>query len=172
MHVTILELLTGSEQTVYHYTEDDVFVSNEEFFPDGVTEHAGEEVTEDIDAFKEFLGVALAGSGTEKNSSNRQVPWVEIDTKRLYTVFGRYFDDAKKAIEDLSSMTLLDFSTGSSEISSAMYRLKSAYGFDGFYALDLSGGCTPISEWLRSIQSDDAPRIQRFYVHSTYDGDQ
>ena len=170
MHVTILQL-TREKEAPYHGNEDEVFAMNEEHFPDGVTEHTGKDMLDDIYTLEDWLGRALVVKGTEKCGS-KNVRWLEIDTHRLGPLFEPYFNDVQKAVADLAKMTLADFVSGNSAISDAMYKLKSAYSFDGIYIMDESGSCYAISEWLRDIQSGDAQRIQRFYVHAAYDGDQ
>ena len=170
MHVTILQLTGDKSPGKYHYTEDDVFGSNQEEFPDGVTEHTGEEMQDDIKTLTDWLGGAVSATGEETDGS-RKVTWVEIDTQRVDALFEPFFKDVMDAVRTLTKMTLADFVDGSSEMASAIHRLKSSYKFDEIYIMDDRGDCMAISEWLRAIREEEG-RVQRFYIHAAYDGDQ
>ena len=171
MHVTILELSLDGKPSYSTYTEDDVFAQNEDKFPDGVTEHFGDDRREDIRTLVDWLGPAVVRHGTA-TEGGRDMEWFEVDTHRLEPLFKPYFDEMKDVAATLAGMTLKDFSSRSTKMSDAMYRIKQAYWFDGIYILETSGECTPISDWLRDIQDGDLPSVRRYYVRSTYDGDQ
>lgn len=172
MHVTILQLIPIIPAKDWHYTDDEVFGSNESKFPCGVEEHTGAKVAEDVDEFCKWLGPALRarGVGTLKG---RAIHWVEIDRSQLEHLFERPFRAAKVALAALDQMTLREFVSGIGKVPDAIYRLKEAYDFDDFYIMDRFGSCERVSGWMRvAAYADDVPAVQRFYVNATYDGGQ
>ena len=173
MHVTILQLTDSPKPGLYHFTADDVAGMHDDKFPDGVTEHTGETRQDDINTLLDMLGEAVTGKGVE-SADGRSTEWIDVDTHaaKLQPVFRTAFEEAQKAISQLSVMTLADFATGDNRIAGAMYRLKAAYGFDNVYIMDAGGDCTAVSEWLRDLAYVEGGHVVRYYIHATYDGDQ
>jgi len=172
MHVTILELSLDGRPSYCTHTEDEVFAQNEDKFPDGVTEHFGYDRQDDIRTLVDWLGPAVVRHGTAAEDG-RNMEWLEIDTHRLEPLFRPYFNEMREVAAKLAAdMTLANFSSRNPKMSDAIYRIRQAYEFDGIYILEASGECTPISNWLRNIQDEDLPDVRRYYVRSTYDGDQ
>lgn len=170
MHVTIAHLSSEKNGIEYYRDEDEVFGSNENFFPDGVEEHRDDARQDDIDEIVKWLGNA-ATYGTEEYEG-KTLHWIEVDKNKAYDLFAVYWLDFCKELKRLYSMRIDDFTKAPSDMEHSIDRVKNLFHFDWLYILDNYGVATPVSDWLRYLRNDSEPDRQRFYIHATYDGDQ
>lgn len=171
MHVTIVQL-TASPKQPSHWDADAVFDANSEYFPDGVTEHTGKDRLEDIEDVKTWFQRA-AKSGVE-TVGRKKVHWIEIDWKKVGSIFDEYWKPFQKKVELLRTFTRDDFISGMSRksdlksITGVLKDLKDLYNFDWLYIMDEGFVCCDVADWLRNPPDQPA----RLYFHATYDGDQ